>query len=67
MSPEIKNLLAIYENKMASMWQLDGEMNWCEDDRIYKMEQRQRILAAEVNAAREELVAAIEELENAAV
>jgi hypothetical protein len=63
MSPEIKNLLTIYENKMASMWQLDGEMQWCEDDRIYKMEKRARILDGEVREARENLVAAIERLE----
>lgn len=63
MSPEIKNLLTIYENKMASMWQLDGEMNWCDDDRIYKMESRMRILDGEVKQARDNLVAAIERLE----
>jgi len=63
MSPEIKNLLTIYENKMASMWQLDGEMQWCEDDRIYKMEKRARILDGEVREARENLVVAIERLE----
>lgn len=63
MSPEVKNLLTVYENKMASMWQLDGEMNWCDDDRIYKMESRMRILDGEVKQARDNLVAAIERLE----
>ena len=48
---------------MASMWQLDGEMQWCEDDRIYSMERRQRVLDSEVKEARANLVAAIEKLE----
>jgi hypothetical protein len=64
MTPEIKNLLTIYENKMASMWRLDGEMQWCEDDRIYKMESRARILSGEVAQARADLVAAIDQLKN---
>jgi hypothetical protein len=78
MNQEIKNLLVIYEHKMASFWQLDlviyenkmvsfwrldGEMQWCEDDRIYRMEQRQRVLDGEVKEARANLVAAIEKLE----
>lgn len=63
MNQEIKNLLIVYENKMASMWQLDGEMGWCEDDRIYSMERRQRVLDGEVKEARANLVAAIEKLE----
>ena len=63
MNQEIKNLLTIYENKMVSFWQLDGEMQWCEDDRIYSMERRQRQLDGEVKAARDNLVVAIEKLE----
>jgi hypothetical protein len=59
MTDEIKFLLIKYENKMASFWQLDGEMNWCEDDRIYSMERRSRILDAEVKQARDDLVRAI--------
>ena len=66
MNQDLKNLLTIYENKMASMWQLDGEMNWCEDDRIYGMERRMRILDVEVKQAREKLVAKIEEMTSAA-
>lgn len=63
MTDEIKFLLIKYENKMASMWQLDGEMQWCEDDRIYGMEKRMRILDLEVKQARADLVEAIEKLE----
>lgn len=63
MNNEIKNLLTIYENKMASMWQLDGEMQWCEDDnRLYSMERRQRILDVEVKQARANLIEAIENM-----
>lgn len=65
MNQDLKNLLTLYENKMASMWQLDGEMNWCEDDRIYSMERRMRVLDEEVKTARQNLVSKIEELTNA--
>lgn len=65
MTDEIKFLLAKFENKLASFWQLDGEMQWCDDDRIYKMEKRARILSDEVNQARADLVAVIEKMEDA--
>ena len=63
MNSEIRSAMQLFENKLASFWQLDGEMQWCEDDRIYKMEARQRTLETEVNRARADLVAAIERLE----
>ena len=67
MNQEIKNLLTVYENKMASMWQLDGQLNECEDDNRYlKLETRQRTLEQEVNIARDALVDAIERLEKTA-
>jgi hypothetical protein len=65
MTDEIKFLLGKFENKLASFWQLDGEMQWCEDDRFYKMEKRARILSDEVNQARADLVEAIEKMEAA--
>jgi len=65
MNQDLKNLLTLYENKLASMWQLDGEMNWCEDDRIYSMERRMRKLDEEVKTARQSLINKIEELTNA--
>ena len=62
----MKNLLAKFENKMVSMWQLDGQLMECnDDDRAWKMEKRQRIIQKEVDEARVELVAAIEALETA--
>lgn len=64
MNQEIKNLLTVYENKMSSFWQLDGQLSECEDDNRYlKLETRQRVLDQEVNIARAALVAAIERLE----
>jgi hypothetical protein len=64
MTQEMKNLLAKFENKMVSMWQLDGQLMECnDDDRAWKMEKRQRIIQKEVDEARVELVAAIEALE----
>lgn len=67
MNQEIKNLLTVYENKMASMWQLDGQLNECQDDnRYFYLESRQRVLDQEVNIARAALVAAIERLEKQA-
>lgn len=66
MTDEIKFLLAKFENKLASLWQLDGQMHECDyDDKFYKMERRQRILQGEVDQARSDLVAAIEKLETA--
>lgn len=62
----MKNLLAKFENKMVSMWQLDGQLMECNDDnRAWSMEKRQRIIQKEVDEARVELVAAIEALETA--
>jgi hypothetical protein len=64
MTSEMKRLLLKYEDKMAQLWQLDGEMEWCEDDnRTYSMENRMRILDAEVKQARADLIKAIEKLE----
>lgn len=64
MTSEMKRLLLKYEDKMAQLWQLDGEMEWCQDDnRIYSMEKRMRILDAEVKQARADLIKAIEKLE----
>ena len=66
MTQEMKNLLAKFENKMVSMWQLDGQLMECNDDDLaWKMEKRQRIIQKEVDEARVELVAAIEALETA--
>lgn len=66
MTQEMKNLLAKFENKMVSMWQLDGQLMECnDDDRAWKMEKRQRIIQKEVDEVRAELVAAIEALETA--
>ena len=67
MNNEIRYAMQLFENKLASLWQLDGEMQWCEDDRIYKMESRQRTLQAEVDRARDNLVALIEKLEQKSV
>lgn len=67
MNQEIKNLLTVYENKMSSFWQLDGQLSECEDDnRYFYLESRQRTLEGEVDAARAALVAAIENLEKQA-
>lgn len=66
MTQDMKNLLAKFENKMVSMWQLDGQLMECnDDDRAWKMETRQRIIQKEVDETRAELVAAIEALETA--
>ena len=66
MTQDMKNLLAKFENKMVSMWRLDGQLMECnDDDRAWKMETRQRIIQKEVDETRAELVAAIEALETA--
>ena len=64
MNQEIKRLLTVYENKMASLWQIEGQLLECEDDnRYFKLESKQRIFNQEVNKARSDLVEAILQLE----
>jgi len=65
MNNEIRTAMQLFENKLASFWQIDGEMQWCEDDRIYKMESRQRTLEKEVDRARENLIMEIMKIEQA--
>lgn len=63
MNDELKFLLLKYEDKMATLWQLEGQLNECEDDdRAWRYEKRQRIAQTECDAARVELIAKIEEL-----
>ena len=64
MRQETKNLLTVFENKLISMWQLDGQLSECEDDnRYFYLESRQRILEKEVDDARGKLYAHIIQLE----
>lgn len=64
MNNEIRAAMQLFENKLASYWQLDGQLHECEDDnRAYKLELRQRVLEKEVDQARKTLSAAIERLE----
>lgn len=66
MNDELKFLLIKFENKLAALWQLEGQLNECEDeDRAWRYEKRQRIVQAECDTARAELIAKIEELTNA--
>lgn len=67
MNNEVRAAMQLFENKLASYWQLDGEMQWCEDDRIYKMEARLRTLEKEVDRARQDLIAAIDRTETRSV
>lgn len=66
MNTEIRALLQLFENKLASFWQLDGQLHECvDDDRAYKLESRQRVLEREVDAIREQLVSKIGEISSA--
>ena len=48
MNNEIRALLQLFENKLASFWQLDGQLHECvDDDRAYRLESRQRVLERE--------------------
>lgn len=63
MNQEIRALLQLYENKLASLWQVDGQLMECgDDDRVYSMENRQRRLQQEADSIREQLVSKITEL-----
>jgi len=65
MNNEIRIAMQLFENKLASFWQLDGEMqqNDWDDDKFFRMETRQRTLQTEVDRARDNLIAEINKLE----
>ena len=64
MNDKLKYALVRFENKLASLWQLDGQMLECEDDnRAYGYEKRWKRVQAEADEARAELIAKIEELQ----
>jgi predicted nuclease with TOPRIM domain len=67
MNQEPKNLLNKFENKVAAMWQLDGQLMKCDDERSYLLENCQKRFKVEVDEARAELIAAIERLEHTSV
>lgn len=68
MNNEIRAAMQLFENKLASLWQIDGQLMECaDDDRAYRMENRQRVLEREVDAARENLINAINKLEQKSV
>lgn len=57
MNEEVRALLQLFENKVASLWQLDGQIMECVDDeRAYSLETRQRRVQAEVDTLRTQLV-----------
>lgn len=63
MKDDLKYALAKFENKLASLWQLDGQLNECEDDnRAWSYEKRMKRVQMEADEARVELIAKIEEL-----
>lgn len=63
MNQEIRALLQLFENKLASLWQVDGQLMECaDDDRVYSMENRQRRLQVEADELRVQLVTKITEL-----
>lgn len=65
MKDELKYALVKFENKLASLWQLDGQLNECEDDdRAWRLEKNLKRVQAEADEARAELIAKIEELTN---
>lgn len=63
MNEEIRALLQLFENKVASLWQLDGQIMECvDDDRAYTLETRQRRVQTEVDTLRSQLVEKIVEV-----
>ncbi len=57
MNEEVRALLQLFENKVASLWQLDGQIMECvDDDRAYSLETRQRRVQSEVDTLRTQLV-----------
>lgn len=63
MNEEVRALLQLFENKVASLWQLDGQLMECpDDDRVYTLEARQRRVQAEVDTLRTQLVNKITEV-----
>lgn len=63
MNEEVRALLQLFENKVASLWQLDGQIMECvDDDRAYTLETRQRRVQSEVDDLRAQLVNKIVEV-----
>ncbi len=63
MNEELRALLQLFENKVASLWQLDGQIMECvDDDRAYTLETRQRRVQSEVDTLRTQLVEKIVEV-----
>lgn len=63
MNEEVRALLQLFENKVASLWQLDGQIMECvDDDRAYTLEIRQRRVQSEVDDLRAQLVNKIVEV-----
>lgn len=63
MNEELRALLQLFENKVASLWQLDGQIIECvDDDRAYTLETRQRRVQSEVDTLRTQLVEKIVEV-----
>jgi hypothetical protein len=61
MNDELKYTLVKFENKLASLWQLDGQLNECDDaDRAWSLEKRMKRVQFEADEARAELFAKIE-------
>lgn len=63
MNPDLRALLQLFENKLATMWQIDGRLMETEDDdKAYNLETKQRRVLKEVDDLRNKLTAKIEEL-----
>ena len=61
MNTKIDTLLVRYEAALSHQWLLEGELQWCED---VKMEKEAASLKTRVWQLRQELTAAIYELES---
>ena len=61
MKHDLSALLQLFENKVASLWQIDGQLMECiDDERAFRLEHRQRMLQKEVDALRTKLISAID-------
>lgn len=63
MNSDLRALLQLFENKVATLWQIDGQiMETLDDEKAYRLENRQRTVQREVDDLRDKLMSMLSSL-----